>query len=388
MNPRVVLLSSYYHPVVGGAESNARRLARYLSKDGFGVQVLTKRITRDLPHKTEIDGVPVERIGPFGERSAAGKWWLVPFATAALIARRATYDVVCCVDVRAAGVAALAARRLTGRPVVVQAQTPGVMSGNRALLKWPARAIYRRADAFACISRSVEREALGAGIPRERVHHLPNAIDMDVYRPPEESERAALRRDFDVPSEAIVCLFVGRLSREKGLMELLEAWRQLGDRRGAAVLFVAGPDMEGHPWNVGPEARAFVARCGLEDSVRFLGGVSDVPRLLRIADVAVQPSHFEALGLSAIEALASGVPVVASAVGGLVDFIADDRNGKLCPPRDPSALAAALRAVIGDPPLRRRLADQARASVVQEYDERVVFARFAALLRGLAGAQA
>jgi len=221
------------------------------------------------------------------------------------------------------------------------------------------------------------------------VHHLPNAIDMAVYRPPRESDRASLRGELAVREGATVCLFVGRLSREKGVMELVEAWRQLqSNGPGNAVLLIAGPDMEGHPWNVGPSARAFVARYGLEDSVRFLGGISDVARLLRVADVAVQPSHFEALGLSAIEALATGVPVVASAVGGLLDFIVDDRNGKLCPPQNPSALAAALRAVLTDDELRRRLAANARASVLDEYDERVVFGRFAALLRRLAGAQA
>ena len=128
--------------------------------------------------------------------------------------------------------------------------------------------------------------------------------------------------------------------------------------------------MDGHPWNVGPAAREFAVRHGLSSSVRFLGSVDPVDPLLRAADVLVQPSHFEALGLSAVEALASGVPVIASAVGGLLDFMIDDDNGKLCPPNDPPALAASLRALIDDPGLRRRLATRARTSVLPEYDER------------------
>jgi glycosyltransferase involved in cell wall biosynthesis len=389
MKPRVLLLSSYYHPVVGGAESNARRLATHLAHDGFDVTVLTKRITRDLPGKTVLDGVPVERIGPFGQRSAAGKWWLVPAAVSALVARRAAYDVVCCADVRGAGVAAIAARTITGRPVVVQAQTPGVMAGDSPFLKAPVRAIYKRADAFACISHSVEHEALNAGVSRDRVHYLPNAIDMKVYRPGDESTRMSLRRELNIPNGMTVCLFVGRLSREKGVMELVEAWQRLPlDRRASAVLLIGGPDMEGHPWDVGAMARAFVAEQHLGSSVRFLGGVSDVPRLLKVADVFVQPSHFEALGLSAIEALASGIPVIASAVGGLLDFIVNDHNGTLCPPGDPAALASALTTLLADEALRRHLAANARASVVDEYDERIVFGRFAALLCRLTGAAA
>jgi glycogen(starch) synthase len=101
-------------------------------------------------------------------------------------------------------------------------------------------------------------------------------------------------------------------------------------------------------------------------------------------DFAVQPSHFEALGLSAVEALAAGVPVIASAVGGLLDFVIEGHNGMLCPPHDPPALAACIRTLIEDTELRRQLAGNARASVAAEYDERVVFSRFALLLRQLA----
>ena len=157
------------------------------------------------------------------------------------------------------------------------------------------------------------------------------------------------------------CLFVGRLSREKGLMDLMDAWRLV--RPARAVLLVVGPDMDSHAWNVGPAARAFVTKHRLEGSVRILGPMTDVRPVLTAADVLVQPSHFEALGLSAIEALACGVPVVASATGGLLEFIVDDRNGLLFPPQDSNALADCLRLVIEDDARRRRLAAQARASV-------------------------
>lgn len=396
MSPRVVMLTTYFRPVLGGVESNAERLARFLLGDGFSVRVVTKRVTRELPDAEIFDGVAVTRIGPRGERAASGKWLLAPFALAWLVRRAPEYDVVCVVDCRGVGLAALGARAITGRPVVFQAQTTGVLSGDaldaplRRLgfapagavgraVKWPARAIYRRADALACISRVLEREALAAGVPRDRVHFLPNAIDMTRFRPATAAERERLRMERAWPPGKPVCVFVGRLSREKGVMELLDAWRLMQPLD--ALLIVAGPDMPGHPWNVGPAARALVERHGLHSTVRFAGPVSDVPRLLRAADVAVVPSHFEAQGLSAVEALACGLPVVASAVGGLLDFVVDGGNGRLCPPQDGAAMAAALRPLIVDRALRETLAARARDSVVEEYDERIVFARFAALLR-------
>lgn len=398
---RVVVLTPYFRPIVGGVESNAERLALYLQGHGFAVRVLTKRVTKDLPDLEDMDGVQIERIGPYGDRAAAGKWLLLPQVAEWLGRERSTYDVVCCIDYRGTGVATVGAGLLTRRPAVFQAQTTGVLSGanmDGALAHWKIdprgaigrlakaipRAIYRRADAFACISREIEREALACGIPRERVHYLPNAIDMMRFRPPTAAEKLALRQQLGVPSDAIVCLFVGRLSREKGLMDLMQAWTSVS----RAMLLIAGPDMDGHPWNVGPAARELVATHRLESSVRFLGSVSDVASLLRVADIAIQPSHFEALGLSAIEALASGVPVVASAVGGLLDFMVDNGNGKLCPPQDPTALAEAIRVLIDDAELRRRLAAGARASVLAEYDEAIVSERFGALLRQLVEARA
>jgi glycogen(starch) synthase len=145
--------------------------------------------------------------------------------------------------------------------------------------------------------------------------------------------------------------------------------------------------MHGHAWDAGPAARELVVRNRLTESVRFLGPVDDVASLMQTADVAIQPSHFEALGLSAIEALACGAPVVASAVGGLLDFVRDGENGLTCPPRDAGALAAALGRVIEDRAMRARLASVARASVEHVYDERVVFERFAQLVRALAGSR-
>lgn len=399
MTPRVVVLTPYFRPIVGGVESNAERLARYLHEAGAPVRVLTKRISSDVPDSETLDGIPIARIGPRGQRSPSGKWLMIPHALAWLIRHRSEYNVVCCVDFRGIGLAPLLARLVTRRAVLLQAQTPGAFSGAYApggslgrLAFAPVLAAYRRADAFACIGRALEREALQAGIPRDRIHFLPNPIDMERFRPPSPSERIDVRREFEIPDDAIACVFVGRLSREKGIMELVQAWDNVQHRRAPdarrALLLVAGPDMTGHTWNAGPDARAFVDAQHLGGSVRFLGGGADIPRLLRAADLAIQPSHFEAQGLSAIEALASGVPVVAAAVGGLLDFIADGVNGCLVPPRDPHSLADALIALLDDPPARAALAQQARRSIASNYDEREVFGRLAQLLCRLAEARA
>ncbi len=387
--PRVVVLTPYFRPLMGGVESNAERLALFLRTAGFEVTVLTKRLTKDLPDADATDHVRIERVGPFGPRSASGKWRMLPAVTSWLVRHRDRYDVVCSIDCRGVALGALAARGISGRPVIVQPQTTGVLvpDGTAGPLASPVKAalgrLYAHADAVACIAHTIEREALARGIPQDRVHFLPNAIDMTRFHVPDAAERAAARRQLAIGDHEVACVFLGRLSREKGLMDLMHAWATRSTR-APAVLIIAGPDMDGHPWNAGPEARAFAEARNLGDSVRFIGPTTDVPRLMHAADVAVQPSYFEALGLSAVEALACGVPVIASAVGGLVDFVVDDVNGRTCPPQDAVALADRLRSLIDDPDRRRRLAAAARRSVEREYDERLVFTRFGDLIRTLA----
>jgi len=390
MSPRVVILTPFFRPIVGGVESNAERLARYFASIGMAVTVLTKRITADLPDQEITDGFTVTRIGSRGPRSPSAKWRMLPAVYRWLVDHGDRYDVVCSIDCRGVGLGALAARARTGRRVIAQPQTTGVLvpeGGTGVFRQAIGRLVgqfYARSDAIACIARTIEREAIAAGVERPRVHYLPNAIDMTRFRPPTADERTALRRQFAIPSDQTVFVFLGRLSREKGLMELMEAWRQL--KADNALLLVAGPDMTNHAWNVGPAARAFARQHHLDESVRFIGPTDDVPALMRVADVAVQPSHFEALGLSAIEALACGAPVIASGVGGLLDFVRHDDNGITCTPRNAEALAAAMQLLLDDPARRARLAGRARPSVEMAYDERLVFGRFADLARALSGA--
>ena len=396
MKPRVVLVSTYYHPVVGGVEVHARQLARYLHAAGFGVEVVTKRVDPEHSKRALIDGIPVRRIGPVGPRRGSGKWLILPALMTKLFATRARYDVIVCVDYRAIAVAAVAAGRLLRKPVIAQGEVAGVLAGADAqatsglapeslaarVAKAPVRAVYRRADVVVCIGRDLEREAIRAGVPPERVVYLPHGVDLERFRPAEAPERAQLRRDLGWPIDRPVVLFVGRLSVEKGINDLVAAWRLL-DRRDA-LLAIVGPDMTGHPWNAGDAARAFVRANQLSDSVRFEGETSNPAPFYRAADVFVQPSHFEALGNTALEAMASGLPVVSSGVGGLADFCLDGTTALLHRPHSPESLADALGRLLTNADLRARLAAGGRAVVATQFELNALLGRYAALIEAAA----
>jgi glycosyltransferase involved in cell wall biosynthesis len=353
-------------------------------------------VDREQTARGLVDGIPVRRVAPTGQRRGSGKWLMLPALAAKLIAARARYDVIVCVDYRGVGVAAIALGRLLRKPVIAQGEVAGVLAGADAgatsglapeslaarVIKAPVRAVYRRADAVVCIGRDLEREAVRAGVPPERVVYLPHGVDLERFRPPEPGERAQLRRDLGWPADRPIVLFVGRLSVEKGVNDLMEAWRLL-DRRDA-LLAVVGPDMTGHPWDAGAAARAFVRAHGLSDSVRFEGGTADPAPFYRAADAFVQPSHFEALGNTALEAMASGLPVVTSGVGGLADFCVDGKTALLHRPHSPETLAEALRRLLSDDDLRARLASAGRSVVATHFELNALLRRYAALIEVVA----
>jgi glycosyltransferase involved in cell wall biosynthesis len=395
---RVALLTPFYHPVLGGSEMAAGRLAAFLTQRGHEVFVITKRTDASLPALDRVDGVPIERVGTAGPRRGFGKWTIIPWAFAALWRRRAAYDVICVIDYRGIGLAAILAGKLLGRPVVIQAQTEGVLScdnwapalatlrlsprGRLArALSWPLRRAYGAADAMVCISRAIQAESVSEGMPAGRVHYLPNTVDTERFHPAAPGERERLRVELGWPIAGLVALFVGRLSREKGIVDLLHAWERV---TAPSLLVVVGPDMPGHPWDEGSRVRALAATPALAGRVRLAGASRDTAPLYRASDLAVIPSHWESFGISAVEAMASGLPVVASAVGGLTDYVVDGENGRLVPPHDTAALAAAIDDLAGDEALRARLGAAARHTAAR-FDQRLVLDRFGAMLDGLAG---
>lgn len=396
--PRILLLSAYYFPVQGGSETHARALAAFLHRAGFDLQVVTKRLDGRSPAFERIDDVPVHRVRPGGPRSGVRKWLMLPFALAKILALRREVDLIYCPGYQGIGVAAIMAGKLLKRPVVLRSGNLGVLAGgnwdaplarwgidgNNAVVRWfkaRARAVYMTADAFVCNCREIEAEALACGVPRDRAHYLPNAVDVDHFRLPADGERERIRADAGWPADAVICLYVGRLSEEKGVLDLLAAWREI--RHDHACLVLVGPDMAGHPLDAGPLARRYVSEHGMGDRVRFHGASNDVARLLRGADMYVQPSHYEAFSNAVIEAMATGLPVVASRVGGMLDCIVDDENGVLSTPADAADIARKLQRVIDDPALRARLGARARRTVVEDFDEVKIFQKFADLFVAL-----
>ena len=190
---------------------------------------------------------------------------------------------------------------------------------------------------------------------------IENALDTARFARPIES-RERWRTANDVPTDAFVLVHVGRFMAQKNHALLLEAFRELTTHAPRAVLMLAGV---GELLEV---TRARAAALGVGHAVRFLGARADVPDLLHAADAFVLSSDWEGLPVAVLEAMAAGLPVVATSVGGVPEVVEPGRTGWLVPPADAVALADAMAALVADPAAARAVGQRARTLVRERYD--------------------
>jgi glycosyltransferase involved in cell wall biosynthesis len=209
-----------------------------------------------------------------------------------------------------------------------------------------------------------------------------NGSDPARFRPaaPGEDTRARLRSAIGTRADTPVFVMIGRLVAEKGYPELFRAMKVAPD----AELWVVGERLASdHAQSIERDIAAVEADPDLSRRIRFLGYRADVPALLRAADAFVLPSHREGMPRSIVEAMLTGLPVIATDIRGSREEVLDSETGLLVPVRDPAALGAAIAKLAGDSDLRARLGDAGLRRARALYDERLVVERQMRLL-GLA----
>jgi glycosyltransferase involved in cell wall biosynthesis len=197
------------------------------------------------------------------------------------------------------------------------------------------------------------------GADPAKIRVLYNAVDLAPF----ENRKPApqVREELGLPLDQPVVGLVARLDhRAKGHLELIEAMVRLKDRHVFHALLVGGGRRQ-------EEMQELAASLGLGERVHFLGNRRDVPDLLGAMDFFVLPSHSEGVSLAVLEAMAAGLPVVVSAVGGLPEIVSHEENGLLIPPKDPEALAASLARLLENPDLARSLGQKAREHIEEKY---------------------
>ncbi|HLI78816.1 MAG TPA: glycosyltransferase family 4 protein [Candidatus Binataceae bacterium] len=225
--------------------------------------------------------------------------------------------------------------------------------------------LYNRAvDAVAAISHRVA-DALGeAGVARDHLRIIASGVDCEHFRPASSSERETARARLDIATGDFFVGTVGALEGRKGHRYLLQAIARLKRDRGARSRIkcaIAGAGAM-------RDDLAHLAReLGIANDTLFLGMVGDTRQLLDALDLFVFPSLQEGLGVALLEAMACGLPVVATRAGGIVDAVEDHQNGLLVSPCDAAAIAAAIVDLENDASWRARLGSAARARIAENF---------------------
>lgn len=228
------------------------------------------------------------------------------------------------------------------------------------------RLTMRRVTAFHALTEEVARSWVDTvGIDRDKVTVIPRGVSMDLLDDGEltTQEREDLRRELTDDPKALLVLAVGREEPQKGQRYLIEAFAEVHRARGDAHLVMAG--------RAGSSSRALdsqIAQMGIGDRVHRLGVRTDILRLMRAADVMVFPSLYEGLGVSLIEGMGSGLPVVVFDRPPMNQIVEQAKTGLVVPERDSASLAQAIVSVGADPEMAARLGDEAARTVRANYE--------------------
>jgi phosphatidyl-myo-inositol dimannoside synthase len=272
---------------------------------------------------------------------------------------------------------AIAAIARPSLPLVVSLHGSDVFVAERvAPARRVARAVFGRAGFVTACSADLAQRAAALGAAPDRLEVIPYGVDPARFRP-DQTVRRDLRSRSGLDADAPLVFAAGRLVRKKGFEYLIDALPLVQTTPPSRLVIAGAGDLD-------DELRERARAAGLADRVRFLGDVSqdDVARWLAAADVAVIPSvrddsgNVDGLPNTALEALASATPVVATAAGGIGAVITHGRTGLIVPERDAGALAAAIRAILEDPRRGAEVGTAARALVETTYGWGVTAARF------------
>jgi glycosyltransferase involved in cell wall biosynthesis len=377
MTLRLATIASYYPPFVGGVASHVHAVAGELAALGVESHIITRQWGSQAGAVTverESDCVTVHRIAVTQQRWQASSTFVA--RTAALV-REIKPHLQHAHELLLPATAALLAKHLSGRRVVVSVHSSGPELGECARLQraalGPQRVPYvlGNVDHFVAVSSAVDADFEALGIQSAKRTLIPNGVDMQRFRPLPPSERASLRHRLGLP-EGALSVYTGRLVSEKRVLSLAKSWRHVRQKHQDAwlVLVGDGDQME--------ELRNLQA-----PGVWLAGSQSDVVPYLQAADLFVLPSAAEGFSLSTLEGLACGLPVVVTNVGAIPQLVVDGAMGRIVPPEDMGAFVGALCDLLDQRAAWGTMGAAARSHVAEAYSTKSMAQRLLALYQNV-----
>lgn len=337
----------------GGAETQVVRLATRLKARGWEVRVVSLTPPRAYLEKLEGEGIPVFSL-EIKHKLPDPR----PFLRLARLIRKWRPQIVHSFMVHANLLARLV-RPIAPAPILI-CSARNTFEGGRL-----RELLYRVTDPLCDVTTQVcqiglERYVRIGAVPRHKIRYIPNGVDTDIFKP-DLKARIEWREKLSV-EDHFVWLAVGRFDPQKDYPNMLHAFPHVLRESAKTVLLIAGDGP------LRPEMEKLACELRVEKHVRFLGICRDVPQLMNAADAFVMSSAWEGMANVLLEASASGLPIVATNVGGNGEIVVDGETGFLVPPKDPEALAQTMLRLMNLPEgERRRIGEKGRRHVEQNF---------------------
>lgn len=375
---RVLIFSTAYLPFVGGAEVAVKEITDRLAGD-FSFVMITARLKAEMPEYEKIGAVEVYRIG---KGNTWDKYRLI-ISGYKKAKELGSFDLVWGVMASYAGFAALRFKKKNkAAPFLLTLQEGDSRFDiyKHVWWCWPYfKQIFKKATAVQAISSYLARWATALGFSGTPLV-IPNGVAVAEFLPPDGHDQAVFRRGLrtkmGLAESAKIIISVSRLVKKNGLQDLFLAMALLPANvhliilgEGARRTFLEG----------------LRSQLGLTERIHFLGEIQhrDIPPYLWGSDVFCRPSLSEGLGNAFLEAMAAGLPVVATRVGGIPDFLTDGETGLFCQPANAEDIARQIERVLNDSTLRGALRAKASALVAQKYSWDTIAPRMRDLMRSL-----
>ncbi len=369
MKKRILIFSTAYYPFVGGAEVAIKEITDRLSGD-YDFDLITARFDKNLPSVEKIGKVNVYRLG--SGKPTLDKI-LLPFRGAIKVWQlQKTKNYFCFWAVMAtfaagAGYIYNIFRKLTGQkkiPIILNLQEGD--SEEHLHYRWAGlidlswRMALRRTDIVTGLSDFLLKRAVKKGYKGETVL-VPNGVDVSLFtKELSEKTRNDLKLRLGKREGDVFLVTTSRLVHKNANDDVIKALKYLPNNTHF-ILIGKGP--------LGPKLQKQARDLGIEERVKFMGFVphTDIAKYFSVCDIFIRPSRSEGFGVSFIEAMAAGLPIVTTPVGGIPDFIDDKETGIFCAPDNPQSIKEAVNLLMQDNALRQHIIEKAKTRAVGRY---------------------
>lgn len=367
---KILIFSTNYLPFIGGSELAIKEITDRLGHR-FEFDLITARHSRNLPPRERIGNVMVYRIG-------LGYSWLdklfLPLLGARLAAKlqkKNEYDFIHSNQASYGGIAAYRFKsKFPQIPFVVNIQEGKDLNKQLSHIRYWREKILRGADKVTVISKYLREYVKKSGVESEKIYLIPNGVDFEKFsRQFSYGELEELKDKFGIKPYHKVVITSSRLVRKNNIESLIEAIGKLKKENDdfKIKLIIIGDG------NLRTNLESKANDLNLNDNVIFLGTIDhdDLPKYLSIAHVFARPSLSEGLGTAFLEAMATGIPVVGTQVGGIPDFLKDFRTGLFCT-FEPKSIANKISLLLKDSELRKSISKNAQKIVQERYTWNII----------------